>query len=92
MRRAKTDLTELDLGPRRSRLPIFVSNENARVWLDINNKSNSLDALDDDHHYVNVAPPRPPKFKMEARRSTPVYVNVYSLGRRKPGDVIQSGR
>ena len=92
MRRAKTDLTEVDLGRRRSRLPIFVSNENARVWLDINNKSNSLDALDDDHHYVNVAPPRPPKLRMEVRRSTPVYVNVYSLGRRKPGDVSQTGR
>ena len=113
-RRAKTDLSESDLGPRRSRLPIFVSNENARVWLDLNNKkSNSLDALDsqadDDsqwhhHDYVNVAPPRPPKFKMAeravrrtgaelpARRSTPVYVNVYSLGRRRPGDVLQSGR
>ena len=76
----------------------------------------SLDALDteasveadDDsqwhHDYVNVAPPRPPKFKMAeravrqegpampSRRSTPVYVNVYSLGRRRPGDVLQSGR
>ena len=85
-----------------------MSNENARVWLDLNNKSNSLDsALDDDsqwHEYVNVAPPRPPKFKMAAdraggggreglpRRSNPVYVNVYSLGRRRPGDVLQSGR
>ena len=109
MRRAKTDLTHErssgtvgaagDGGIGRSRLPIFVSNENARIWLDLGGKhgskqkSNSLDALDDDHHYVNVAPPRPPKFRLEApRRSTPVYVNVYSLGRRKPGDVIRSGR
>ena len=108
MRRAKTDLTHERSsgtvgagggGIGRSRLPIFVSNENARIWLDLGGKhgskqkSNSLDALDDDHHYVNVAPPRPPKFRLEApRRSTPVYVNVYSLGRRKPGDVIRSGR
>ena len=107
MRRAKTDLTHerssgtvgAGGGIGRSRLPIFVSNENARIWLDLGGKhgskqkSNSLDALDDDHHYVNVAPPRPPKFRLEApRRSTPVYVNVYSLGRRKPGDVIRSGR
>ena len=109
MRRAKTDLSELDLENLdtslvgRSRLPIFVSNENARLWLDLNSKSNSLDALDNEHHYVNVAPssievnsitvpPRPPKCKLDAKRSTPVYVNVYSLGRRKPGDVIQSGR
>ena len=112
MRRAKTDLTHERSsgtvgaaagggggGMGRSRLPIFVSNENARIWLDLGGKhvskqkSNSLDALDDDHHYVNVAPPRPPKFRLEApRRSTPVYVNVYSLGRRKPGDVIRSGR
>ena len=109
MRRAKTDLTHErssgtvgaggGAGIGRSRLPIFVSNENARIWLDLGGKhgskqkSNSLDALDDDHHYVNVAPPRPPKFRLEApRRSTPVYVNVYSLGRRKPGDVIRSGR
>ena len=40
-RRAKTDLSEYDLGPRRSRLPIFVSNENARVWLDLNNKKSN---------------------------------------------------
>ena len=104
MRRAKTDLTHERSsgtvgagggGIGRSRLPIFVSNENARIWLDLGGKqkSNSLDALDNDHHYVNVAPPRPPKFRLEApRRSTPVYVNVYSLGRRKPGDVIRSGR
>ena len=109
MRRAKTDLTHERSsgtvgaagsgGIGRSRLPIFVSNENARIWLDLGGKhgskqkSNSLDALDDDHHYVNVAPPRPPKSRLEApRRSTPVYVNVYSLGRRKPGDVIRSGR
>jgi hypothetical protein len=109
MHRAKTDLTHERSsgtvgrggggGIGRSRLPIFVSNENARIWLDLGGKhgskqkSNSLDALDDDHHYVNVAPPRPPKFRLEApRRSTPVYVNVYSLGRRKPGDVIRSGR
>lgn len=105
MRRAKTDLTHerssgtVGGGIGRSRLPIFVSNENARIWLDLGGKhgskqkSNSLDALDDDHHYVNVAPPRPPKSRLEApRRSTPVYVNVYSLGRRKPGDVIRSGR
>ena len=109
MRRAKTDLTHMStagIGVGRSRLPIFVSNENARIWLDLGGKqgqsespqhskqkSNSLDALDDDHHYVNVAPPRPPKFRLDApRRSTPVYVNVYSLGRRKPGDVIRSGR
>lgn len=102
MRRAKTDLSEADLGPR-SRLPIFMTNENAKVWLDLNQKSSSLDDLDksDDEagdnskwrHYVNVAPPRPPKStKMEIRRSTPVYVNVYSLGRRKPGDIIQTGR
>ena len=108
MRRAKTDLTHERSsgtvgagggGIGRSRLPIFVSNENARIWLDLGGKhgskqkSNSLDALDNDHHYVNVAPPRPPKFRLDApRRSTPVYVNVYSLGRRKPGDVIRSGR
>ena len=66
----------------------------------------SLDALDqvgnesprnNRRHYVNVAPPRPPKhgnnaIKIEARRSNPVYVNVYSLGRRKPGDIVQTGR
>ena len=100
-RRSKTDLTHMSStgasGAGRSRLPIFVSNENARIWLDLGKqgkkKSNSLDALDNDHHYVNVAPPRPPKFRLEPPRlSTPVYVNVYSLGRRKPGDVIRSGR
>ena len=99
-RRSKTDMTHMssnNAGLSRSRLPIFVSNENARMWLDLGKqgkkKSNSLDALDNDHHYVNVAPPRPPKFRLEPPRiSTPVYVNVYSLGRRKPGDVIRSGR
>ena len=100
-RRSKTDLTHMSstgaTASGRSRLPIFVSNENARIWLDLGKhgkkKSNSLDALDNDHHYVNVAPPRPPKFRLEPPRlSTPVYVNVYSLGRRKPGDVIRSGR
>ena len=105
MRRAKTDLSEADI--KRLHLPIFERNHNARIWLD---KSSSLDALDQIgnespksphhnrwRHYVNVAPPRPPKhgnnpIKIEARRSNPVYVNVYSLGRRKPGDIVQTGR
>ena len=105
MRRAKTDLSEADI---KRHLPIFERNHNARIWLD---KSSSLDALDQVgnespksphhnrwRHYVNVAPPRPPKhhgnnpIKIEARRSHPVYVNVYSLGRRKPGDIVQTGR
>ena len=44
MRRAKTDLTHISSNGTvgRSRLPIFVSNENARIWLDLGDSHTRL--------------------------------------------------
>jgi hypothetical protein len=93
MRRAKTDLTELNMGPPRSRLPIFVSNHNARMWLDMN-KSNSLDAgrwRQQLHHpYVNVAPPPPDPPPPRPPKTTQDDIRIDKVLRRRSNPVYEN--